>query len=134
MTINVLFLCPHNAAKSVAAAAFFARDAKNRGLAVKTSTAGTDPDTHVLPVVRERLETEGLPVDQPPRKVTDQNLSNADVIINIGCKLDALPAPGPVHDWQIPNFSDDPQAAFAALESHTTKLVNQLASRPGTTG
>jgi protein-tyrosine-phosphatase len=127
MTVSVLFLCPHNAAKSVAAAAFLTRDANKQGLTIKTSTAGTDPDPDILPIVRERLETEGLPIDQPPRKVTEQDLSNADVVINIGCDHDALPTSKPVRDWQIPNFSDNPQTAFTALENHTAKLLNEVA-------
>lgn len=126
MTITVLFLCPHNAAKSVAAAAFASQVASREGLDLHATTAGTDPDAEVLPVVRARLEADGLAVTQQPRLITAAELLAADVVVNIGCDVDELPAARPVEDWQIPNFSDDPPAAFAALEQQAAALVARL--------
>ena len=126
MTLNVLFLCPHNAAKSIAAAAFAAREANQRGITINTSTAGTDPDPDILPIVRERLEAQSLPIDQPPRKLTENDFLIADVIVNIGCDPAALPTTKPTRHWQIPNFSDNAQAAFVALENHAADLIGQL--------
>ena len=40
---TVLFLCPHGAARSVLASAYFQRAAKERGLNVRVDAAGTDP-------------------------------------------------------------------------------------------
>ncbi len=128
MTTRILFLCPHNAAKSVAAAAFVTRQAKKQGIAIRTATAGTDPGPEILPIVRERLKTEGLPIDAPPSKVTNFDLAIADIIINIGCDHDALPTSKPILDWHIPDFSYNSQAALTALESHATALVGQLAA------
>ena len=50
----VLFMCPHGAAKSVLASAYFQREAKARGLKVIVESAGTDPDagTSRVPPVR----------------------------------------------------------------------------------
>ena len=93
MATTIIFLCPHAAAKSVAAAAFLTREAGERGLSLQISTAGTHPDPDILPIVRARLEMEGLPVHEPPRKVTDEDLSAADMIVNIGCDHDDLPTP-----------------------------------------
>jgi len=126
MTTRVIFLCPHNAAKSVASAAFLARDATSRGLEVEITTAGTDPDAEVLPIVRAHLEEKGLPVGGPPRMVTAEDLSAADHIINIGCPHDALPTDQTITDWAIPNFSDDPVVAFAAITSHVEALADEL--------
>jgi hypothetical protein len=44
---TVLFMCPHGAAKSVLASAYFERLAKERGLNVRVESAGTDPDPTV---------------------------------------------------------------------------------------
>ena len=54
-TPTVLFLCPHGAAKSVLASAYFERMAKERGLNVRVESAGTDPDPTVSPAVAAHL-------------------------------------------------------------------------------
>lgn len=123
----VLFLCPHNAAKSVAAAAFLAREAASRQLHVTIKTAGTEPDADVLPLVRDRLTADGYVVDDSPKMVTAAHLSSADVIINMGCDHADLQATTPITDWTVPNFSDDPAAAFAAIDRNVVALVDELA-------
>ena len=40
----VLFMCPHGAAKSLMASAYFQKLAKERGLNVRVDSAGTEPD------------------------------------------------------------------------------------------
>jgi hypothetical protein len=47
---TVLFLCPHNAAKSVIAAAYCVRLAAARGVTLRAASAGTDPDPGVSPL------------------------------------------------------------------------------------
>lgn len=126
MTINVLFLCPHAAAKSVAAAGYLAGAADKLGLDLAISNAGTDPDPEVQEVVADRLDELGLPVAGTPRVVTDSDLERADVVINIGCDLGQKPMGEKVEPWSIPNFSDDPEAAFAAIEDHVRALAKQL--------
>ena len=124
MTTKIIFLCPHNAAKSVAAAAFLQRLATDKDLDVEITTAGTDPDPIVHTVVRARLEAEGLPAEFEPRKVTAEDLSTVDVIVNIGCG--ELPTSKSVQEWNIPNFSDDAVMAFEAIEIHVAGLALQL--------
>jgi protein-tyrosine-phosphatase len=46
--LTVLFMCPHGAAKSVLASAYFQREAKAR----EVVSAGTDPSAEVSPAVR----------------------------------------------------------------------------------
>src|SRR5919106_666654 len=48
---TVLFVCPHGAAKSVMAAAYFGRLAAERGLAFRAECAGTEPEEAVMPLV-----------------------------------------------------------------------------------
>lgn len=129
MTIKLLVLCPHNAAKSVAGAAFLARSAEIRGIDIAVETAGTDPDVEVLPIVRQRLEADGHIIEAAPRLVTSQMLDSADVVINIGCSVADLPTTRDVRDWDVPNFSDDPTAAFSALEQAAVAMMSELAYR-----
>ena len=57
---TIVFLCPHNAAKSVIAAAYWQRLADQRGWSVRATSAGTDPDPEVAPRVVTALLEEGL--------------------------------------------------------------------------
>lgn len=128
MPIKVLFLCPHAAAKSVAAAALLRREAVARDLDLEIDNAGTDPDTEVAPVVRARLESERLSIGGAPRLVSATDLDAADVIINIGCGSRDLPTSRALKEWQIPDFSADPEAAFAALQTRVADLAAELDS------
>lgn len=126
MATSVLFLCPHNAAKSITAAAYFRRLAAESAIEVEISTGGTDPDEAVLPLVRTQLETDGYVVNDVPRLVTSGDLDGADVIINIGCQHADLATSNDIIDWGIPNFSEDPAAAFCAISEHVGELVESL--------
>src|SRR4030095_6320490 len=52
---KVLFLCPHGAAKSVLASAYFQRAARERGLTVRVDSAGIEPQEALAPVVVDHL-------------------------------------------------------------------------------
>ncbi len=127
MPTHVLILCPHNAAKSVTAAAYLTRLAEERGLDIGVTTAGTDPDEDVLFLVREQLEADGHVVTTVPRLLTADDLLAADHVINIGCSLDHLPAHPNTQEWGIPNFSEDPSEAFASLSEHVENFAATLA-------
>lgn len=91
---TVLFMCPHGAAKSVLASAYFKRVAKEHGLNVHLDSAGTEPDATVSPAVAAHLKGHGysIPIAKP-RKVAPEEFAAADVVISIGCDLAALPLP-----------------------------------------
>ncbi len=126
MTKNVLLLCPHNAAKSVVAAALLTRASIEHELGLTIGTGGTDPDQAVLPFVRDYLRDNGMPAGDTPRTVTEADLTRADIVINMGCSPADLPTDRAVVDWQIPNFSDDEQQALSALDHHVADLVDDL--------
>ena len=79
---TILFMCPHGAAKSVLASAYFQRLAKERGLNVRVVSAGTDPDPEVAPAVSTHLKKQGyeIPIAKP-RRATDADLLAADKMI-----------------------------------------------------
>src|SRR5215212_1900165 len=81
----VLFLCPHNAAKSLLAAAYFDRLARRRGLPYRADTAGTEPEAVPAPVVVEALRAEGVDVSgHLPRLVQQQDLDSAQHVVSMG--------------------------------------------------
>jgi protein-tyrosine-phosphatase len=126
---TILFLCPHGAAKSVLASAYFQRAAKERGLNVHVVSAGTDPDPQVAPAVASHLRKNGyeLPIDKP-RRATAQDVSTADVVISIGCDLRGLPAPtGTVLKWDdVPAPSEDFARADEKIRERVMQLVDAL--------
>ena len=126
MPTHVLILCPHNAAKSVTAAAYLERIAASRGLDITIDTAGTDPDDDVVALVREQLENDGYEVTTVPRLLTENDMQSADHVINIGCSIDHLPSHRARQDWAIPNFSESPSEAFAAISEHVEQLAAAL--------
>src|SRR5215467_4493399 len=91
MRPTILFLCPHHAAKSVIAAAYFDQLAVQNGLAVRASSAGTEPDAAVAPSVVNLLQQEGIDVSgHRPRRVTPGDFAQAARIISMGCTPDEL--------------------------------------------
>lgn len=123
---TILFMCPHGAAKSVLASAYFRRLAKERGLNVHVASAGTEPDATVSPAVAAHLKGRGYSVPiAKPRKVAPEEFASADVVISIGCDLAALPQPrGRLIRWdEVPA----PSAGFAAADEAIRKRVTDLA-------
>ena len=125
---TVLFMCPHGAAKSLMASAYFQKVAKERGLNVRVDSAGTEPDAQLSKGVVAHLEKNGyaIPVEKP-RAATAADMRDADIVISIGCDLSKLPAPkGVVKNWNVPDFSADFNAAEQSIRDQVTKLVDEL--------
>jgi protein-tyrosine-phosphatase len=126
---QVLFLCPHGAAKSVLASAYFRQLARARGLNVVVTSAGTEPDAAVAPVVATHLTRQGLAAPTTaPRKVTAEDLAKADLVISLGCDLTGLPMPkGTLQTWDdIPSPSANFAAADDAIRTRVVALVDEL--------
>jgi protein-tyrosine-phosphatase len=130
MTTNVLFVCPHGAAKSVLASNYFQHMANDHNLDVQVSAAGTDPDDHVAPAVTQLLLSEGIDISSySPRRVTTEDLQNADVIVSLGC--DDLLTPelmDRLRNWEVPAPSQDLPRASAVIHALVTRLIDELRS------
>ena len=135
---TILFLCPHNAAKSVIAAAYFDRLARERSLDYRAASAGTSPDAAPSPAVVAMLREEGIDVaGYRPRRVTTENLTSAHRVISLGCDPDDLDGDVRLDRWDdVPPASQDLIASRAAIERHLDRLVDELATgvRPQTPG
>ena len=127
-TPAVLFLCPHGAAKSLMASAYFQKMAKERGLNVRVDSAGTDPEPELSRTVVASLQKDGYAIPiKKPRAATAADMQAADVVISMGCDLSTLPAPkGTLQNWTVPDFSADFDAAQQAIRDRVTKLVDEL--------
>ena len=127
----ILFMCPHGAAKSVMASAYFQKVAKERGLNVRVDAAGTDPEPVLSKGVVAHLQKNNyaIPITKP-RAATAADMAAADVVISMGCDLSTLPAPrGELKSWNVPDFSANFDAAEQAIRDHVVKLVDELLAK-----
>ena len=124
---TILFLCPHNAAKSVIAAAYLERLGAEHGLPLRATSAGTDPDLGVSPDVAAALLAEGIDVRaHRPRRVTAGELASAWRVVSLGCDLGDLGPPGlAVERWDdVPSPSADLAGTRAVIAARVTQLVD----------
>jgi protein-tyrosine-phosphatase len=124
---TILFLCPHNTAKSVIAAAYCERLAAERGLTLRATSAGTDPDPGVSPGVAGALLAEGIDVRaHRPRRVTAEEMARASRVVSLGCDLGDLATPGlVVENWDdVPSPSADLTGARAVIAAHVRRLLD----------
>jgi arsenate reductase len=99
-TPEVLYVCTHNAGRSVAAAVLTDHYARGR---VHVRSAGSQPGRDINPAVATVLRERGLDPDQQfPKPLTDEAARAADVIVTMGCG-DACPVyPGKRYvDWDL---------------------------------
>src|SRR5215213_9355169 len=128
---TILLLCPHNAAQSVLAAAYFDQLARDRGLDFRAASAGTSPDAAPSPAVVALLRDEGIDVaGHRPRRLTTEDLIGAQRVISLGCDpADLDGGSARVDRWDdVPPASRNLGASWAAIKRHLDELVNELAA------
>jgi arsenate reductase len=99
----VLFLCTHNAGRSVAARVLLDHYAAGR---VDVRSAGSEPAHELNPSVVTLLGERGLdPGKEFPKLLSDETARAADVIVTMGCGDTCPVYPGKRYvDWDL----DDP--------------------------
>lgn len=104
MTRLILFVCNHNAGRSVMAEAFF--NAFNRNPAIKAKSAGLSPKAQVNPVVLEAMKEKGVDVSgHVPRLLSKADADAAVKIFTMGCTDGCPLTPAEkTEDWKL----DDP--------------------------
>jgi protein-tyrosine-phosphatase len=129
MTQKILFLCPHNAAKSVIATAYFNTDIAKKGLDYVAESAGTEPSPAVSPVVVQMLNREGIDVSNHfPRAVSSEDLQSAARVISMGCSPEELNLSTEAVDlWEdVPLVSQEPERARDMIRAHVNRLIAEL--------
>jgi protein-tyrosine-phosphatase len=131
---STLFLCPHYAAKSVIAAAYFERLAAGRVVTLHATSAGTDPGPGVSPGVAAALLTEGIDVrGHRPRSVTREELATTCRVVPLGCDFGDIAPSGLVAEhWDdVPSPSADLTGALAVIAARLRRLAATQASARG---
>ena len=105
----VLFLCIHNAGRSLAARVLLDHYANGR---VEVLSAGTEPAAELNPSVLAILRDRGLDVAQEfPKPLTNETAQLADVVVTMGCGDSCPYYPGKTYrDWEL----DDPAGKSVA--------------------
>ena len=126
---EVLYVCTHNAGRSVAAAVLTEHYAQGR---VQVRSAGSDPGCEINPAVAAVLRERGLDPDQQfPKPLTDEAARAADVIITMGCG-DACPIfPGKRYlDWELPDPAgrsvDEVRPVVDDIDARVRALLSEL--------
>ena len=125
---TVVFVCLHGAAKSVIAAAHLNRLSAERGLAIRATAAGVEPEPEIPRPVREGLLREGLDVGHHrPRSVTPEELAAAWRVVSFGCDLSQVAPPAlAVERWDdVPLVSDGFPAARDAIVRRVQRLLDE---------
>ena len=96
----VLFLCVHNAGRSLAARVLLDHYAEGR---VDVFSAGSEPADQLNPSVVAILRERGLdPSQEFPKLLTDETAQAADVIVTMGCGDTCPVYPGKRYlDWDL---------------------------------
>jgi protein-tyrosine-phosphatase len=96
----VLFLCRHNAGRSLAAKVLLDHYADGR---VDVRSAGSEPGSELNPSVVTVLTERGLDISPEfPKPLTDQAAREADVVVTMGCGDNCPYYPGKRYvDWDL---------------------------------
>jgi arsenate reductase (thioredoxin) len=130
---EVLFVCVHNAGRSQMAAALLEHHARGDVIA---RSAGSAPAEAVNPAVVAVMRELGIDVSREiPKKLRDDAVAQADVVVTMGCG-DACPYyPGRRYlDWQL----EDPAGKTVEqirpirdeIDRRVRELLSDLRSRP----
>jgi arsenate reductase (thioredoxin) len=118
------FVCIGNAGRSQMAQALYER------LGGEARSAGSRPAQEVHPEVVEVMRELGIDLsDRRPRRIEQDDVAWADVVVTMGCG-DACPVlPGKRYvDWNLPDPASRPVEEVRALRDDIQRRVETLAA------
>jgi protein-tyrosine-phosphatase len=121
----VLFLCTHNAGRSLAARVLLDHYAEG---SVDVRSAGSEPGDQLNPAVVAILRHRGLdPSREFPKPLTDDLARAADVIVTMGCgdTCPVLPATRYL-DWDLDDPAGQPIEAVRPIVDEIDRRVQAL--------
>jgi arsenate reductase len=121
----VLFVCTHNAGRSLAARVLLDHYAKGR---LDVRSAGSAPGTDLNPSVVTILQERGLdPSKDFPKPLTDETARVADVIVTMGCGDECPFYAGKRYlDWELDDPAGLPVEAVRPIIDEIDQRVRSL--------
>jgi len=127
---TVLFICEHGAGKSVIAAAYFDKLAKDQGLDYRAAFRGVNPDTVLNAIAARGLKQDGIDIaGWKPSPLAKKDVDTAAKVVTLGCALPAgISKVSKVTDWNnVPSLSQGYEYARNDIKKRVQELVNDLA-------
>ena len=128
--MNVLFVCVHNAGRSQMAEAFLRAGARERGIELVATSAGTLGGGSINPVAAAAMAEIGIPMDDHWPKALDQAMADqADRIISMGCGVDAEACPAKfllTEDWGLDDPAGQPIERVREIRDQIRQKVEVL--------
>jgi arsenate reductase len=121
----VLFLCTHNAGRSLAARVLLDHYAQGR---IRVELAGSEPGDELNPSVVAILAERGLdPSHEFPKPLTDETARLADVIVTMGCGDTCPVYPGKRYvDWELADPAEEPIKKVRPIVAENDRRVQVL--------
>jgi arsenate reductase len=125
----VLFLCTHNAGRSLAARVLLEHYARGR---VEAVSAGSEPGEELNPAVVAILTERGLDTSREfPRSITDETVLAADLIVTMGCGDGCPVYPGKRYlDWELEDPAgkslDEVRPIVDEIDRRVRRLLTEL--------
>jgi arsenate reductase len=130
MTVQkVAFVCLHGSAKSLIAAEYFNRLAREKASSLRATTSGPEPDPEVPGNVVDGMKARGFDVRAyKPTLISAEGLKDADLIVSFACDAGRKLAPDKAEKrWdECPAVSDDFDIAWDFITGRVEKLFTQL--------
>jgi protein-tyrosine-phosphatase len=125
---TILFVCEHGAAKSVLAATYFDKIAREMGLDFRAIARGTNPDPAISSQTIAGLAKDRLdPIESLPQKLTEADMQSARRVISF-CELPVeFQHSSIVEYWEdVPPVSENYERARAVIVDHIRQLLASL--------
>ena len=121
----VLFLCTHNAGRSLAAKVLLEHYAAGR---IEVLSAGSEPADQLKPAVVAALTERGLDLSREfPKPLTDEAARAADVVVTMGCGDTCPFYPGKRYlDWDLPDPAGRPIEAVRPIVDEIDRRCQAL--------
>jgi arsenate reductase (thioredoxin) len=121
---KIIFVCEHGAAKSVIAASYFNKMAKERNLDYVAECRGTLPDSVVSPAVEKGLRKDKVfDLDIKPRKLLFSDTTNAERVILFTPRPPELDSNVKTENW---SDIQDVDANYEKRRNAIVKKINEL--------
>ena len=133
MPPTVVFVCLHGSAKSLIAAEHSQKLASRRGLDLRATAVGLEPDEKIPSPVVDGLLRDGIDVrGRQPRRIRGEELAGAGRVVSFGCDVSGMVPPGvAVEQWDdIPAVSENFEVARDAIVARVARLVGAWEGRP----
>lgn len=121
---EIVFICPHGAARSPIAAAYFNKMAKEQQLNYHATFKGTEPDETLSARTVEGLTNEGIDIKGwKPTLVSTTDIDNAYKVITFDCEVPVKNAAALEEQW---NGTPSPSKAYDDYTNLVRLKVKQL--------